>query len=104
MIIHTSNQTETKFAASLRDLVKGTGIEVHVIPKGVECFFVTLEELENNKCHIVIEVINANDELLDRIVGFDSCKEAYDLAKELAEYCGLDENGHQGDCWDSEDE
>ncbi|WP_019244564.1 MULTISPECIES: hypothetical protein [Bacillus] len=97
MIIHTSNEAETKFAVALREQI---GFSVCVIPEGVQYFFVTLEEKKNGFCEIVVEVMDKDDQLLDKIVGFDSCQQAYDLAKGLAEYCNLGEGCYEGDCWD----
>lgn len=104
MIIKTANQKETEVAAGLKATLRRLGIEVYVIPYGVNYLWVSIDEF-NGENQIYVQATKGDtDEILDTTIGFDSCDEAYAYARKIAFEAGLDEDSADGDVWDQEEE
>lgn len=102
MIIRTRGEKETKLAAQFREELADQGVKVFVVPHDVMYFFVTLDNPaadEHEPVNIIVQVMYEIDEW-DRVSGFNSCQEAYDYARKLAYYAGLDEDVVDGDVYD----
>ena len=95
MIIRTRGEKETKLAAQFREEMADQGVKVFVVPHDVMYFYVTYDD----SVGIVVQAMFQIDEL-DRVSGFGSCKEAYDYARKLAYYAGLNEGDVEGDVYD----
>lgn len=103
MIIKTKNAAETRIAGEFRDNLRDQGGDVYVIPDDVMYFFVTLNNSDaaaDEPVELMVQSMYECDEL-DRVVGFGSCKEAYDYARKCAFYAGLGDDGYEGDVYDN---
>lgn len=103
MIIKTKDAVETRIAGEFRDNLRSQGGDVYVIPKDAMYFFVTVNNPNaesDEPVELMVQSMYECDEL-DRVVGFGSCKEAYDYARKCAYYAGLDDDGYEGDVYDN---
>lgn len=100
MIIQTTTEHETKVMAGIRDSLRAVGMECYLVPKGVECIYVTLIERDENSHDLVVKLQDMNDDEYDMVVGFEDCTTAYEYAETLGELCGVDPMDVWGDVQD----
>jgi hypothetical protein len=96
MIIKTKSPKETKIAASLRDALRYAGVEVYLVPEGIDGFFITIDDERNE-----LVVIASNDtEDIDRVYGFNSVQECLNYAEFVAKEAGISKDNIYADVWD----
>lgn len=102
VLIKTFSDQETKNAIKTRELLELiTKQRVYIVPKGVSCLFISIDEKNNND--LVVYVTRDGEEGptdLDIVRGFESITECWEYARVIAKESGLSDEDIDADVWE----